>query len=118
MSEENIITAETGVVMEAIQNSKVIEFDYQGSKDDSATKRIVHGWVIANRNDTSYLIGYQETGGTGRAIRQYKLCDVQNPVISEKDMTEFPEVAANPEKWDNILVEATVVEKTNDVGSV
>ncbi len=114
MSEENIITAETGVVVEAIQNSKMIEFDYQGSKDTSPSKRIVHGWVIATRNKTDYLIGFQETGGTGYAIRQYKMCDIQNPIVSNKDMTEFPSVAANPEKWDNILVEATVVEKPKE----
>ena len=114
MSEENIITAETGIVVEAIQTSKVIEFDYQGSKDTSPSKRIVHGWVIATRNKTDYLIGFQETGGSARAIRQYKLCDIQNPVISEKDKTEFPNVAANPEKWDSILVEATIVEKPKE----
>lgn len=111
MSEPSIITKDLGIVIESIENKKVVEFDYQGGKDSVPVKRTVHGWAIATRNGTDYLIGFQEAADNKGGIRQYKTCDIQNPVISEKDMTEFPNVAANPEKWDSILVEATVVEK-------
>ena len=106
-----------GVIEKAILEKKLIKFGYQGSKDNAPSDRLVHGWVVASRGAIEYLIGWQETGGSGYAIRQYKISEIIDPSISDQEMTHFPEKAANPEKWDNILIEAEVVEP-NDKESV
>lgn len=93
------------LIEQAIIEGKQISFKYKGGKDTKATLRQVHAWVVANRKDTTYLIGHQETGGSGYAIRQYKLDLLEDLKITDVKMSEFPNSDSDPDKWDNILVE-------------
>jgi len=93
------------LIEQAIIEGKQISFKYKGGKDTKATLRQVHAWVVANRKDTTYLIGHQETGGSGYAIRQYKLELLEDLKITDVKMSEFPNSDSDPAKWDSILVE-------------
>lgn len=92
---------------QAISEGKQVSFKYQGGKDTEATPRQVHAWMVANRKDTDYLIGHQEIGGTGYAIRQYKVESLEDLEITDVNMSEFPTQDSDPSKWDKILVETT-----------
>ncbi len=93
------------LIEQAINTGKQISFDYQSGKDTEASLRMLHAWILAERNGTTYLIGHQGRGGSGYAIRQYKLEGLQNLKIEEADMSEFPDKAGDPAKWDKIIVE-------------
>jgi len=93
---------------QAIKNTNRITFDYQGGKDTEATPRMLHAWMVAERGGTTYLIGHQGAGGSGYAIRQYKVDGLQNLKIVDEDITELPSKDGDPSKWDKILVETTL----------
>jgi predicted DNA-binding transcriptional regulator YafY len=106
------------LIEQAINDGKQISFDYQSGKDTEASLRRLHAWMLAERKDTTYLIGHQGAGGSGYAIRQYKLDGLQNLKIEEADASEFPDKAGDPAKWDKIIVEtagrAPIKEKIAD----
>lgn len=93
------------LIEQAINDGKQISFDYKSGKDTKATLRQLHAWMVAERKGTTYLIGHQGAGGSGYAIRQYKLDGLQNVKIEEADASEFPDKAGDPAKWDKIIVE-------------
>ncbi len=93
----------------AISEGKQVSFDYQSSKDMEASPRQVHAWMVAERKDTTYLIGHQGSGGTGYAIRQYKVDGMKNLKTVNTLLTEFPDNPGDPKKWDKILVETKLI---------
>ena len=93
------------LIEQAITEGKQISFDYQGGKDTEASPRMLHAWMLAERKEMIYLIGHQGAGGSGYAIRQYKLDGLLNLKIEETDASEFPDKAGDPAKWDKIIVE-------------
>jgi len=109
MPEDTPVVKKSDIIATAILEGFLIEFDYQSSKDPKPTKRIVNGWLLANRKNTDYLIGHQNEGGTGYAIRTYKLDTIENLKITDKKMDHLPEKAADPKKWDTILAEAKII---------
>lgn len=106
------------LIEQAINDGKQISFDYQSGKDTKSTPRTLHAWMIAERKETAYLIGHQGSGGSGYAIRQYKLDGLENLKVTDAIMSEFPDKAGDPAKWDKIIVETAsrAPEKTEVAG--
>ena len=83
----------------AIQDKRNIAFGYQGSKDDSATKRVVQPYVYGRKsNGKAFVFGMQVEGGTSVGVRLYEFDNMVRITMVE-GIFDQPEFDVQPDQW-------------------